>query len=420
MTLLEGYIGIDTLTEQIRKKALRQGFEFNVMVVGGSGLGKSTLINTLFKSKVSRRSFNKEEYVCPKTVEIKSISHVIEEKGIRLKLTVTDTPGFGDHINNQDCWTPITKYINEQYERYLSEEISIKRCKRIPDTRVHCCMYFIAPTGHSLRPIDIEAMKRLVKVVNVIPVIAKADSLTLEERETFKKTIQQELRQHDIEVFPNAEHEDVDDEEAENNKWLREKMPFAVVGATNSYTVGGKSVLGRKTSFGLIEVENEKHCEFSYLRNMIIRTHLQDLKDVTAQVHYESYRQKRLETIKSNPNHETNGTIIDLVTSTPTHVSSSSAQQASAKKSASPIVTSSPAGGNIVTAKPSPTSANSVPNKSPASQNAAPAKANAVAPNSAAAKPPTPNHVTPVGNKKVPASQPTKNGGSHRLAESKI
>jgi len=33
-TALEGYVGIDTLTEQIRKKALRQGFEFNVMVVG--------------------------------------------------------------------------------------------------------------------------------------------------------------------------------------------------------------------------------------------------------------------------------------------------------------------------------------------------------------------------------------------------
>ena len=27
---------------------------------------------------------------------------VIEEKGIRLKLTITDTPGFGDQINNKD------------------------------------------------------------------------------------------------------------------------------------------------------------------------------------------------------------------------------------------------------------------------------------------------------------------------------
>ena len=40
-----------------------------------------------------------------------------------------------------------------------------------------------------LRPIDIEAMKRLVKVVNVIPVIAKADSLTLEERDKFKRIV---------------------------------------------------------------------------------------------------------------------------------------------------------------------------------------------------------------------------------------
>lgn len=27
---------------------------------------------------------------------------VIEEKGVRMKLTVIDTPGFGDQINNND------------------------------------------------------------------------------------------------------------------------------------------------------------------------------------------------------------------------------------------------------------------------------------------------------------------------------
>jgi len=43
---------------------------------GQSGLGKSTLMNTLFKSKVSRRSvMTTEEERIPKTIEIKSISH---------------------------------------------------------------------------------------------------------------------------------------------------------------------------------------------------------------------------------------------------------------------------------------------------------------------------------------------------------
>lgn len=41
----------------------------------------------------------------------------------------------------------------------------------------------------SLRPLDIEFMKRLSKVVNIVPVIAKADTLTLEERLYFKQRV---------------------------------------------------------------------------------------------------------------------------------------------------------------------------------------------------------------------------------------
>lgn len=33
-TEVEGYVGIDSIQEQIRKKALKRGFEFNIMVVG--------------------------------------------------------------------------------------------------------------------------------------------------------------------------------------------------------------------------------------------------------------------------------------------------------------------------------------------------------------------------------------------------
>nr|XP_002129196.1 neuronal-specific septin-3 [Ciona intestinalis] len=308
-TPLEGYVGIDTLTEQIRKKALRQGFEFNVMVVGSAGLGKSTLVNTIFKSKVSRRQ-PEEDYHTPSTVEIKTISHVIEEKGILLKLSVTDTPGFGDQVDNTNCWQPIMRHVNEQYEKYLNEEISIKRRKRIPDTRVHCCIYFIPPSGHSLRLVDIEVMKRLVEIVNVIPVIAKSDSLTLEERERFKATIQQQLIEHNIRVYPDLENLDVDDEtERQRNLKLKERLPFAIVGSSTTHQVGSKAVLGRKAGWGVIEVENDAHCEFNHLRNMIIRTNLQDLKEVTAQVHYELYRHRRLETLKKVP--------LDSVGSTP-------------------------------------------------------------------------------------------------------
>uniref|UniRef100_H3CDY7 Septin 9a n=1 Tax=Tetraodon nigroviridis TaxID=99883 RepID=H3CDY7_TETNG len=288
------YVGIDAILEQMRRKAMKQGFELNIMVVGQSGLGKSTLMNTLFKSKVSRKSaLATAQEKIPKTVEIKSISHDIEEKGVRMKLTVIDTPGFGDQINNENCWQPIMKFINDQYEAYLQEEINIDRKKRIPDSRVHCCIYFIPPTGHCLRPLDVEFMRRLSKVVNIVPVIAKADTLTLDERDFFKKKIREELRANGIDVYPQKEF-DEDAEDRKINDKIREVIPFAVVGSDQEYQVNGRRLLGRKTKWGTIEVENIAHCEFAYLRDLLIRTHMQNIKDITSSIHYEMYRVRRL------------------------------------------------------------------------------------------------------------------------------
>ncbi|XP_068102468.1 septin-12 [Hyperolius riggenbachi] len=66
-----GYVGIDSVLDQMKRKAMKYGFEFNIMVVGQSGLGKSTLVNTLFKSKVIRKPPGGG---IPKTLELKSIS----------------------------------------------------------------------------------------------------------------------------------------------------------------------------------------------------------------------------------------------------------------------------------------------------------------------------------------------------------
>uniref|UniRef100_A0A3P9HF86 Neuronal-specific septin-3 n=1 Tax=Oryzias latipes TaxID=8090 RepID=A0A3P9HF86_ORYLA len=304
-TLL-GYIGIDTIIEQMRKKTMKTGFDFNIMVVGHSGLGKSTLVNTLFKSQVSRKSagWARDEKI-PKTVDIKSVSHVIEEGGVKMKLTLVDTPGFGDQINNDNCillpwphapwfhWEPISKYINEQYEKFLKEEVNITRKKRIPDTRVHCCLYFISPTGHSLRQLDVEFMKRLSHSVNIIPVIAKSDTMTVEEKQEFKQRVRKELEMNGIEFYPQKEFDDDMEDKSDNDK-IREAMPFAVVGSDKEYQVNGKRVLGRKTAWGIVEVENPNHCEFAQLRDFLIRSHLQDLKEVTHNIHYETYRARRL------------------------------------------------------------------------------------------------------------------------------
>jgi septin 7 len=59
----------------------------------------------------------------------------------------------------------------------------------IVDNRIHACVYFIQPTGHALKPLDIEVMKRLHTKVNLIPVIAKSDTLTDDEIVAFKHRV---------------------------------------------------------------------------------------------------------------------------------------------------------------------------------------------------------------------------------------
>ncbi|KAF6127088.1 hypothetical protein HJG60_017037 [Phyllostomus discolor] len=108
------------------------------------------------------------------------------------------------------------------------------------------------PWLSSLRPLDIEFLQRLCRTVNVVPVIARADSLTIEERENFRRRIQHNLKTHCIDVYPQkCFDEDISDKIL--NSKIRDRIPFAVVGADREHLVNGKCVLGRKTKWGIIE-----------------------------------------------------------------------------------------------------------------------------------------------------------------------
>ncbi|TRM59268.1 Septin-type guanine nucleotide-binding (G) domain-containing protein [Schizophyllum amplum] len=288
--IADSYVGFDSITQQIEHKLLKRGFQFNVILVGQTGLGKSTLINTIFASHLvdSKGRFTSDEPV-RQTTEIQAVSHVIVENGVKLRLNIVDTPGYGDQVNNENCWDPIVKYIKDQHSAYLRKELTAKRDRYIQDTRIHCCLYFITRRGTPCAP--------STEVVNVVPVIAKSDSLTIEEREKFKVQIREELVYHNIRLYPFDTDED-DEEEKQLNESIRDIIPFAIVGSESSVLVDGKSVRGRKNRWGVVNVEDPSHCEFVHLRNFLTRTHLQDLIETTALIHYEAFRSKQLLALK--------------------------------------------------------------------------------------------------------------------------
>ncbi|XP_014909717.1 septin-7-like isoform X3 [Poecilia latipinna] len=294
---LEGYVGFANLPNQVYRKSVKRGFEFTLMVVGESGLGKSTLINSLFLTDLYSPEYPGPSHRIKKTVQVEQSQVLIKEGGVHLLLTIVDTPGFGDAVDNSNCWQPVTDYIDNKFEDFLNSESRVNR-RLMPDSRVHCCLYFIAPSGHGLKPLDIEFMKRLHEKVNVIPLIAKADTMTPEECQQFKKQIMKEIHEHKIKIydFPETDNE----EEMKMIRKIKDRLPLAVVGSNTIIEVNGKRVRGRQYPWGVAEVENGDHCDFTILRNMLIRTHMQDLKDVTNNVHYENYRSRKLAAVTYN------------------------------------------------------------------------------------------------------------------------
>lgn len=59
-------------------------------------------------------------------------------------------------------YQPIVDYIDAQFEAYLEEELKVIRSLfSYHDTRIHVCLYFISPTGRSLKTIDLLTMRSL-------------------------------------------------------------------------------------------------------------------------------------------------------------------------------------------------------------------------------------------------------------------
>uniref|UniRef100_A0A8C3CDG2 Septin-type G domain-containing protein n=1 Tax=Cairina moschata TaxID=8855 RepID=A0A8C3CDG2_CAIMO len=253
------YVGFATLPNQVHRKSVKKGFDFTLMVAGESGLGKSTLVNSLFLTDLykDRKLLNAEERI-NQTVEIVKHTVDIEEKGVKLKLTIVDTPGFGDAccLPPHPRWKPITDYIDQQFEQYFRDESGLNR-KNIQDNRVHCCLYFISPFGHGLRPVDVEFMKALHEKVNIVPLIAKADCLIPSEIRKLKERIREEIEKFGIKVYQFPECDSDEDEEfKQQDRELKESAPFAVIGSNTVVEAKGQRVRGRLYPWGIVEGEH--------------------------------------------------------------------------------------------------------------------------------------------------------------------
>lgn len=140
----------------------------NIIVAGKTGVGKSTLINAVFKDKLAKTGMGK-----PVTTHMRKIT----KKGV--PLAIFDTRGF-----------ELGKEVQAEVKKEVVETISKGLATQDINKAIHCIWYCINTASNRIEPEEIEWLRELSKdnQITQVPIIVV---LT----QSFSKKKAQEMRQ---------------------------------------------------------------------------------------------------------------------------------------------------------------------------------------------------------------------------------
>ena len=118
-------------------------------------------------------------------------------------LCFVDTPGYGHGISRMECIESILQYVEAQFRKPFTDTVNtsgsqddfVSLLSGSGGSQVDVVLYMIAT---DLKDEDIIFLQRLATLTNVIPLIAKSDTLSPEETEALRRSIFQKLEHADI------------------------------------------------------------------------------------------------------------------------------------------------------------------------------------------------------------------------------
>ncbi|KXL45578.1 hypothetical protein M433DRAFT_50061, partial [Acidomyces richmondensis BFW] len=347
---------------------------FNVLVIGAKNSGKTSFINFLRQSlalPAHKKAVAADDESSTQVNASKSsfTSHYLETEkdGERVGLTLWDSAGLEKHIIDLQL-REMAAFVESKFEETFVEEQKVMRSPGAKDTHIHCVFLVLDPvrldstyaasasqkntgalagTGSSDDDMDLQIMRALWGKTTVIPVIAKADTLTVGHMNFLKRKVWDsmkaakldplevlELEGEDDDNDDALDEEDEDEDKVVNNledpsdsdsdapapktKRNGHNRQSSLAGTVSSTSgdelpyipmsilspdpydlppftkVSKNSKIGRRFPWGFADPYDPEHCDFVRLRDSIFSEWRADLRELARTKWYENWRTSRL------------------------------------------------------------------------------------------------------------------------------
>ena len=290
-------------------------------------------------------------------------------EGERIGLTLWDSRGFQRNVVDLQL-RDMTGFLESKFEETLAEEMKVVRAPGVRDTHIHCVFLVLDPVrldecmksdksdydgvanskGFPLsmscldEKLDLQVLRALQGKTTVIPVISKADTVSMAHMAVLKKNVWDSLKKANLDPLESLGLNDADEDsyndtidrfderdedELEHSDSAKSKSPESSdsegssgsVKRTHQRTPSAMSntlaaaeandepylplsiispdtytpeLVGRKFAWGFADPYNTEHCDFLKLKESVFGEWRGDLREASREKWYEGWRTSRL------------------------------------------------------------------------------------------------------------------------------
>ncbi|KAK2673600.1 hypothetical protein RAB80_011143 [Fusarium oxysporum f. sp. vasinfectum] len=322
---------ISTVNSPRRVRRRKDPTPLNILVIGTRNSGKTSFLEFL-KTALAlppKKRAKKGDDEVPQNRNTPSgnfIPHYLETEidGERVGLTIWDSEGLEKNVVDLQL-REMSAFLESKFEETFAEEMKVVRSPGVQDTHIHATFLVLDPSrldrniasarnpaingqqnGHlgarvlgSLdEDLDLQVLRTLQGKTTVIPVIAKADTITTKHMNVLKRS-EFPLQGHRESPAASPSSKRLSTSSIRRHKAQEEAkekedeipfLPLSII-SPDLYEPG---VIGRQFPWGFADPYNEEHCDFQRLKEAVFSEWRAELREASREQWYEGWRTNRL------------------------------------------------------------------------------------------------------------------------------